>query len=374
MTDRKIGTIEAIALVLTVTINHIILNLPQDIINTTSSASILNVIFVSLIALGIVFLIAKLFEKFPGMDIFDVGKYLGGKWLQILLQIAFFAYFIFTISILLRSFSEGLKIIFFPRTPVPIIMFLFLMAMIILNKLGRTSIIRANLFFMPLVLFSILFIFIANIENFTVQRALPLLGNGVSSTFFSGLSNLFAFGGISYLYLIPPHLKDQKNYTKIALISIGISSFFLLISVATLLFTFPFVTTSEEIFPLYLAARFIEFGRFFQRLDAVFVLIWILSMIGYLSIAFSFASDIFQKMAKLQSPKWIFSLLALLVFGIALLPQNMEQVSFLEENVYSSIILVLVFEVCLSILVLSNIKHYWINRKKGAMTVEKTSI
>ena len=79
-------------------------------------------------------------------------------------------------------------------------------------------------------------------------------------------------------------------------------------------------------------------------------------------------------MAKLQSPKWIFSLLALLVFGIALLPQNMEQVSFLEENVYSSIILVLVFEVCLSILVLSNIKYYWINRKKGAMTVEKTSV
>ena len=374
MTDRKIGTIEAIALVLTVGINHIILNLPQDIINSTSSASILNVIFVSMIALGIVFLIAKLFEKFPGMDIFDIGKYLGGKWLQFLLQIAFFAYFIFTISILLRSFSEGLKIIFFPRTPVPIIMFLFLMAMIILNNLGKISIIRANLFFMPLVLFSILFIFIANVENFTVQRALPLLGNGVSSTFFSGLSNLFAFGGISYLYLIPPHLKDQKNYTKIALISIGISSFFLLISVATLLFTFPFVTTSEEIFPLYLAARFIEFGRFFQRLDAVFVLIWILSMIGYLSIAFSFASDIFQKMAKLQSPKWIFSLLALLVFGIALLPQNMEQVSFLEENVYSSIILVLVFEVCLSILVLSNIKYYWINRKKGAMTVEKTSV
>ena len=374
MTDRKIGTIEAIALVLTVGINHIILNLPQDIINSTSSASILNVIFVSMIALGIVFLIAKLFEKFPGMDIFDIGKYLGGKWLQFLLQIAFFAYFIFTISILLRSFSEGLKIIFFPRTPVPIIMFLFLMAMIILNKLGKISIIRANLFFMPLVLFSILFIFIANVENFTVQRALPLLGNGVSSTFLSGLSNLFAFGGISYLYLIPPHLKDQKNYTKIVLISIGISAFFLVISVATLLFTFPFVTTSEEIFPLYLAARFIEFGRFFQRLDAVFVLIWILSMIGYLSIAFSFASDIFQKMAKLQSPKWIFSLLALLVFGIALLPQNMEQVSFLEENVYSSIILVLVFEVCLSILVLSNIKYYWINRKKGAMTVEKTSV
>ena len=48
-----------------------------------------------------------------------------------------------------------------------------------------------------------------------------LLGNGWIPTFFSGLSNLFAFGGISYLYLLPPHLKDQKGYSKIAFTSIG---------------------------------------------------------------------------------------------------------------------------------------------------------
>ncbi len=65
MTENKIGNIEAIALILTVMINHIILNLPKSIISSTSSGAILNVIFISLLALGIVYLIYQLLKNFP---------------------------------------------------------------------------------------------------------------------------------------------------------------------------------------------------------------------------------------------------------------------------------------------------------------------
>lgn len=50
MTNRKIGNIEAIALVITVMVNHIVLNLPKSIISSTKSGAILNVIFITLIA------------------------------------------------------------------------------------------------------------------------------------------------------------------------------------------------------------------------------------------------------------------------------------------------------------------------------------
>ena len=275
-------------------------------------------------------------------------------------------------SILLRSFSEGLKIIFFPKTSVPIIMLLFILAIIVANKLGFSSIVRSTLFFMPIVLISILFIFIANLDNFTIERMFPLLGNGWIPTFFSGLSNLFAFGGISYLYLLPLHLKDQKGYSKIAFTSIGISAFYLLISVATLLFMFPFFTTTEEVFPLYLASRFIEFGRFFQRLDAVFLLIWILSVVSYLCIAFYFTTSIFQKITNMQYTKWYVTLFAALVFGISLLPENMQQINFLENTVYKYIIIILIFIVGLSVLLLANLKYNMIQKKKGVVNIEKT--
>lgn len=373
MADKQVGNIEAIALMLTVMINHIILNLPKNIIATTSSGSLLNVIFISLVALGVVYLICHLLKKFPGLDILDIAKYLGGKWLKILIGVLLIAYLVFTISTLLRSFSEGLKIIFFPRTPVPIIMLLFLIAIIIGNKLGFQSIVRSNLFFMPVILISILFIFLANIENFSMYRISPILGDGVIPTFFSGLSNLFAFGGITYLYLIPPHLKDQKGYQKVAYASIGISAFYLFISVATLLFLFPLVTTSEEVFPLYLASRYIEFGRFFQRLDALFLLIWIVSVISYLNIAFFFTTSIFQKLTNMQYTKWFIALFGAITFGISLLPENLQQIGFLENNIYKYVVLILVFIIGLGILIFANIKHRYFEKRKG-VTRHETSV
>lgn len=50
MSDQKIGNIEAIALIVTIMVNHIILNLPKSIIQSTSSGAILNVLFISLVA------------------------------------------------------------------------------------------------------------------------------------------------------------------------------------------------------------------------------------------------------------------------------------------------------------------------------------
>ncbi len=65
MANQKIGNIEAIALVITIMINHIILNLPKSIIQSTSSGAIINVIFISLAALLIAYLICQLLKNFP---------------------------------------------------------------------------------------------------------------------------------------------------------------------------------------------------------------------------------------------------------------------------------------------------------------------
>ena len=207
-------------------------------------------------------------------------------------------------------------------------MLLILLALVFANKLGINPLIRANLFFIPLAIFSILFIFIANIGNMNFERILPILGNGTTTTFFSGISNLFAFGGISFLYFLPPYLKEEKKYKKIGLISIALSGVLLLTSVATLLFMFPHIATTEEIFPLYLASRYIEFGRFFQRLDAVFLLIWIISILSYLSIGLYLSTSIFKKITNLKYSKWFVALFGIIIFTLGLLPNNLQQISF----------------------------------------------
>ncbi len=366
----KIGNIEAIFLIVTIMINHIILNLPKFLLDKTHSGSLLNIIFITLIVLGIVYFISKLLKRFPNMDILDISEFLGGKILKYTIGILFMIYFLFFAGVFLRSFCESIKIIYFPTTPVMFLIIFFIIGMMMTNRLGTNAIIRANLIFIPVILFTIILIFFANIGNFTMQRMFPLLGNGIMPTFLSGLSNIFAFGGIAFLYFIPPYLKDAKEFKKIAITSVILSGMWLLFSIATLLFIFPSIVTTDEILPLYFASRFIQFGRFFQRLDAAFLLIWIISMTSYLSITLSFATNIFKKVTSFKYPYLIVYGGCLIVFLLSLIPKNYVQVHFLETTIYQYFVLSLIFAISLSILIFATFKRRKQIRVKGDGFIE----
>ena len=64
MPNSKIGTTEAIMIILTAVVTHTILSLPNDILTAMKSASILNLIFVGIIAIIIVYTICKILKKF----------------------------------------------------------------------------------------------------------------------------------------------------------------------------------------------------------------------------------------------------------------------------------------------------------------------
>lgn len=65
MSDSKIGTKESIALILTISITHTILSVPRNLLSNVKCSILLNLVFVSLVLLGIVFVVVKLFKNFP---------------------------------------------------------------------------------------------------------------------------------------------------------------------------------------------------------------------------------------------------------------------------------------------------------------------
>ena len=65
MLKYKIGTIEAIMLILTIVVIHTLLSLPRDILAKTDSATILNLIYVTAIAICLAYFIFRLLQNFP---------------------------------------------------------------------------------------------------------------------------------------------------------------------------------------------------------------------------------------------------------------------------------------------------------------------
>lgn len=355
MTKSKIGTLEAIMLVLIIIVTHTISSLPREILVSAKSATIINLVFVSILAILFSYLVVKLMKNFGGADIIDISEYLGGKFFKNIIGIIFIFYFLVSSSILLRNFCESLKIIYYPMTNIVFILSLFILAIVTANRLDFNASLKTNLLIVPLVLASIIFLFFANINKFVPERVFPIFGDGLFNTFILGLGNLSAFGGIAFLYFLPPYLKEPEKMKKIALISIGLSAIYLIFCVATLLFMFSFFINTNEITPLYNATRYIEFGSFFQRLESVFLLIWILAFACYLSITSKFAMGIFKKLTNIETKKPLIDVFGILILGIALIPKNYAISDLFETKIYPYLVLGITFCLGISILLLANL-------------------
>lgn len=187
MNHSKLGTLEAIMLIISVITIHCVLSLPKTLLDLTKSATLLNIIYVTIIVLIFIYIVCKLLKHFPGMDLIDISEVLGGKIFKNIIGTIFIFYFVVSSSILLRNFCECLKTINYPATNIIFIIFLMMIGISTINNLHFNASLKTNLIITPIVLFSIIFLFFANLREFTPQRIFPILGEGLFETFVTGL-------------------------------------------------------------------------------------------------------------------------------------------------------------------------------------------
>lgn len=356
MNLSKLETFEAIGLVAVVMINKIILNFPKIIIKDTESSAWISTILISIIAIFFAYLIATLFKKFPGQDILDVSNYLGKGFLKISIGIIHLLCLITVSALVVRNFTESLKIIYFNTSPIIYLLLFFVVSACIANKFGIKVISKINLIIAPIIFISILVILVSTSKNFVFQRLFPILGYGVNETFFSSLTDIFGFTGLAYLLFIQPLLKNKDDLKKVSVLSMIISSVYLLLSVICLLLVFSFITDSNETISIYLLVKTIRYSEFIQRANALFIFVWILSILSYVSIVIFFSVYITKKLANLSNTNSINYCYCSIIFGSALLYENVAKYINFIEGFLKYVILVFLFIINIGILICSNIK------------------
>ena len=364
MKPEKIGYVEAIALITIVMINKIILNTPKDIIAKTGSSSCLNVIYISIIAIVIALLISVLFKRFPGYDILDISQFLGGKFLKFIIGTAYIFLLIILTASIIKSLSETLRTIYFRTSPILYITLFFIVTSIICNRYSIKVIAKANLIIAPIIFLSIMIILASSVRHFMPQRIFPILGYGVDKTFFSGLTNVFSYSGLLYLLFLPPLLDKPDKFKRMSVISITISSVYLLLSVACLLLSLSFTMHSDESFSLYVLTRNLVYGRFIQRVDAIFILVWIIAILSYINIPISLCIYIFKKLTNISDTNSFNYSINLLILALCIIPIEYAFFTKIISQVVQNYFLVLFFAVSLPILILGNLKLFFISKSR----------
>ena len=371
MNYTKLGSFEAICLIVVLFVNHMVLNLPQMILDNSGNAATLNCIYILALILIFALIITKLLKNFLGLDIIDISEYLGGKFLKILVGILCISYLIIESAFLVRMFSINLLLVYFSNYPVSFIIFLFLFIAVVANLVcGFKSIIKTNTIIVPIALFSILITFIFVLDLFRVERPLPVFGYGADKIFLTGASNIFAFNGLFFLFFISPMLSKKEDTSKVTFISTLTCGIFLILSIATLVYAFSDIYTITRISPIYFIIVNSRLSAFLERPEMIFIFIWTLALMSFMSIAVMFCLNIFKKLTNMKEAKSLSAAICTIIFMISIVIDNVFTLEKFANIFYKYGALILIFGIFTLILVIANIKKRIVNRSSTIQEIK----
>lgn len=356
MKENTLTLVEAILLIVIVEITHILLDFPNELIKMCSSSVLLNIIFITILALIFFLIVNFLFKPFKTGNILDVANFVGGKNLKFILSAIYLIYLIIVSAIVIRNFSGKLKLVYFPNASLWSIIALFILTSLLAVNFSNKNLTKLNAIFLPIILFAVAIIFILTFRNSDSHRIFPILGNGFSQTFIKGISNIYIFSGLIYLLLFRSKLNNINQFKKIGIMAIILSSIYLLLGTFSMLALFPGLKNNNEIMSFYLSTKIIRISDYMPRIDSVFMFMWIFNFLLYLSIIMFFSNQIIKSNFTIKNSNLFNCFIALAIFIISLIPNSAYQITFFESNIYKILSLSIVFVLSFIILVLGYLK------------------
>lgn len=153
-----------------------------------------------------------------------------------------------------------------------------------------------------------------------------------------------------------PQIRDSKRFKKVCLISIIVYFVYLLLGVIALLFLIPSITEINNTLSIYILSRRVSFGSFIQRIDAIFILIWIMSIFNYLAITMHFTLTTFQKLTNIKHEGAMIFCFSALLYTISMIPQSISDISIFEGTIYKYTSIIFVFFITMIVLICAYFK------------------
>jgi len=299
------------------------------------------------VALLGVWLLVSLLDRYSGRDLVQIGEHLTGPYVNLLFSLFYLAVFLGGAGLALRAASERMVAGFLPDTPISVVAFSFLLGSTVVSYLGLEAVTRSARFLAGVLVVSALALAVLTVPMWQLHVFFPLWGAGPWKLLLGALANTGDFVQILLLGLIAPFLPASKiKHVGVWGVVIGGFFIFLFILLPLLIFTFP--AASELTLPSFEVARIISIGRFGQRLEIVFMPIWVFGNLIFLAISLYAGAAVLTSLCRLNDVRPFVLAVAALVMTVAFVPQNVAQTTYwshryLSQYSFGVLVVVLLF-------------------------------
>lgn len=273
----------------------------------------------ALLGFAFIFLLLK---RFPGKDLAEIFELSLGRFFGFIFAGILGLYLLFSSITNLSEFNEVIRVYVFPLSSNSYVVGLFVINVFILSHLGLEALARlAKLLAYPMLL-GFISVLLLGIQNYNINYLFPIFGNGLGKTIKIGIIRCSAYGEVIILAIFAKSFQDLKDIKREGIISIALSAFLVSLSILLFALTFPYYTAREMTAPMLEMAALIDYGRTLQRVEPVFLFIWIIStQISITTLFYSFVW-LFCKMFRIPDKKPIILSGSVLLFFAALMHRD----------------------------------------------------
>ncbi|GGB69299.1 GerAB/ArcD/ProY family transporter [Fictibacillus barbaricus] len=309
-------------------------------------------------SLLIVYVAVKLSQMFPKMTFVEYTQLLLGKKLGKLVLLLYFAQWYTVNGVILREFSELMKLTM-PQTPTFVIIIGMLLIVVFATYHGIEIIGRCSEFIGPIIIISILVTFILNINNMDISKLSPVFEETGTAAILKGAIPTAGFVGQNFVvFMLIAFLSKPKDGLKAALWGTAIPSIVVALATLIVIATFSPFLPSHMWYPYFRLIRVISVLDFIQNVDVIFIVVWLTSVFMRLALIFFAATYGAAQFFNVKNWRRLIWINAPVVFLISLLPQSVVMSDILYPVYITQRIAlpIVMFGIPLFLLILAKVK------------------
>lgn len=328
--SRQITVIQVTSILISTIIGVGVLNLPLiAVMAAGTSAPILTFIAV-LISFGGLYLVTKLGIRFPDQTIIGYSQVVLGKWIGRMYGILLILFFTFLTAMASREFGEVVVAAVLKNTPIEVTVIVMLLMAAIFTRDDLNTFAYIHNFYVPAIIVPGLLIVILSFKNANVLYfqpiVQPLFSEDLGHLFIGMLTVVALFQGFFIMTILIPSMQKPKKAMKAAFFGLGISGAFYVVVVLAALSVFGVEEMKNLMWPTLELARATSFpGNLLQRLDVVFLAIWVTAVFTTIFSSYMLTIHSLSQLFRLQGHKTFSFFLLPIVFLIAMIPRNVLQ-------------------------------------------------
>jgi spore germination protein (amino acid permease) len=226
------------------------------------------------------YLYFRLQERHPRKMLFEYAEDILGKWPGKLVTLLY-VYFALEVAVVFaRGFSEFVVSVLTPELSADVYLLATVLVAAYAVYRGVEAIVRFAQVAFPFYLVLLIFINILLIGQFRLYHILPLLDHPPGEILFTAyLQYIFPLSEVIFFLGFLPYVKRSKNTIRLAYLAIALSGIYLAYRVIVSIGVLGEGTAQASSYPYIAAIRFVKIGEFVERIDILFLGIYIMMIL-----------------------------------------------------------------------------------------------